>query len=206
MHFPKIYLNIFQILDEEEGERERGDEEEEEREMGVKNEELEEVDAVPSRSVSVACAVKRFIASLTSQASHKSLLNRSITSISRVLGSIRRLWGLMMIPHLLKRRSTMFEVGDIWSMDRYGFFFFRRLQLSAAASSSVSSRKLGSRRSSPSASSSSSSSIRKQDTFLFSPTVKLKSLPWIFAIFCHSIDSFGQIISNKTTNYKFQKN
>ena len=91
MHFPKIYLNIFQILDEEEEARERGDEEEEEREMGVKNEELEEVDAVPSRSVSVACAVKRFIASLTSQASHKSLLNLSITSISRVLGSIRRL-------------------------------------------------------------------------------------------------------------------
>ena len=29
MHFPKIYLNIFQILDEEEEERERGDEEEE---------------------------------------------------------------------------------------------------------------------------------------------------------------------------------
>ena len=26
MHFPKIYLNIFQILDEEEEERERGDE------------------------------------------------------------------------------------------------------------------------------------------------------------------------------------
>ena len=34
MLFPKIYLNIFQILDEEEEERERGDEEEEEREMG----------------------------------------------------------------------------------------------------------------------------------------------------------------------------
>ena len=49
-----------------EEERERGDEEDEEREMGVKNEELEEVDAVPSRSVSVAGAVKRFIASLTS--------------------------------------------------------------------------------------------------------------------------------------------
>ena len=46
MLFPKIYLNIFQILEEE---RERGDEEDEEREMGVKNEELEEVDAVPSR-------------------------------------------------------------------------------------------------------------------------------------------------------------
>ena len=91
MHFPKIYLNIFQILDEEEEARERGDEEEEEREMGVKNEALEEVDVVPSRSVSVAGAVKRFIASLTSQASHKSLLNLSITSISRVLGSIRRL-------------------------------------------------------------------------------------------------------------------
>ena len=41
MLFPKIYLNIFQILEEE---RERGDEEDEEREMGVKNEELEEVD------------------------------------------------------------------------------------------------------------------------------------------------------------------
>ena len=27
-----------------------------------------------------------------------------------------------------------------------------------------------------------------------------------YKIFCHSIDSFGQIISNKTTNYKFQKN
>ena len=70
MHFPKInifkYKYIFQILDEEEEEREIGDEEEEEREMGVKNEELEEVDAVPSRSVSVAGAVKRFIASLTS--------------------------------------------------------------------------------------------------------------------------------------------
>ena len=63
MLFPKIYLNIFQILEEE---RERGDEEDEEREMGVKNEELGEVDAVPSRSVSVAGAVKRFIASLTS--------------------------------------------------------------------------------------------------------------------------------------------
>ena len=63
MLFPKIHLNIFQILEEE---RERGDEEDEEREMGVKNEELEEVDAVPSRSVSVAGAVKRFIASLTS--------------------------------------------------------------------------------------------------------------------------------------------
>ena len=63
MLFPKIYLNIFQILEEE---RERGDEEDEEREMGVKNEELEEVDTVPSRSVSVAGAVKRFIASLTS--------------------------------------------------------------------------------------------------------------------------------------------
>ena len=67
MHFPKInifkykYIFQIQILDEEE-EREIGDEEEEEREMGVKNEELEEVDAVPSRSVSVACAVKRFIA------------------------------------------------------------------------------------------------------------------------------------------------
>ena len=71
MLFPKInifkYKYIFQILDEEEEkeEREIGDEEEE-REMGVKNEELEEVDAVPSRSVSVAGAVKRFIASLTS--------------------------------------------------------------------------------------------------------------------------------------------
>ena len=80
MHFPKInifkYKYIFQILDEEEEEeRERGEEEEEEREMGAKNEKLEEVDAVPSRSVSVAGAVKRFIASLTSQASHKSLLN-----------------------------------------------------------------------------------------------------------------------------------
>ena len=63
MLFPKIYLNIFQILEEE---RERGDEEDEEREMGAKNEELGEVDAVPSRSVSVAGAVKRFIASLTS--------------------------------------------------------------------------------------------------------------------------------------------
>ena len=63
MLFPKIYLNIFQILEEE---RERGDEEDEEREMGVKNEALEEVDVVPSRSVSVAGAVKRFIASLTS--------------------------------------------------------------------------------------------------------------------------------------------
>ena len=63
MLFPKIYLNIFQILEEE---RERGDEEDEEREMGAKNEEVEEVDAVPSRSVSVAGAVKRFIASLTS--------------------------------------------------------------------------------------------------------------------------------------------
>ena len=63
MLFPKIYLNIFQILEEE---RERGDEEDEEREMGAKNEELEEVDVVPSRSVSVAGAVKRFIASLTS--------------------------------------------------------------------------------------------------------------------------------------------
>ena len=91
MLFPKIYLNIFQILDEEEEERERGDEEEEEREMGAKNEELEEVDAVPSRSVSIAGAVTRFIASSTSRASHKSLLNLSVTSISRVLGSIRRL-------------------------------------------------------------------------------------------------------------------
>ena len=27
-----------------------------------------------------------------------------------------------------------------------------------------------------------------------------------YKIFCHSRDSFGQIISNKTTNYKFQKN
>ena len=72
MHFPKInifkYKYIFQILDEEEEEREIGDEEEEEREMGVKNEALEEVDVVPSRSVSVAGAVKRFIASLTSRA------------------------------------------------------------------------------------------------------------------------------------------
>ena len=97
MHFPKInifkykYIFQIQILDEEEEEREIGDEEEEEREMGVKNEALEEVDVIPSRSVSVAGAVKRFIASLTSQASHKSLLNLSITSISRVLGSIRRL-------------------------------------------------------------------------------------------------------------------
>ena len=88
MLFPKIYLNIFQILEEE---RERGDEEDEEREMGVKNEELEEVDAVPSRSVSVAGAVKRFIASSPSLASHKALLNLSIPSVSRVLGSIRRL-------------------------------------------------------------------------------------------------------------------
>jgi hypothetical protein len=45
---------------------------------------VEEVDTI-------SVGVLRFIASSTSRASHKSLLNLSIISISRVLGSIRRL-------------------------------------------------------------------------------------------------------------------
>ena len=77
--------NIFQILNKEEDERETEDEEEEKRETGVKNVEceceagVEEVDAIPAWSVSVSGSgrVGRFIASSTSRASHKSLLNLS---------------------------------------------------------------------------------------------------------------------------------
>ena len=49
---------------------------------------VEEADAIPI--ISISAGVERFIASSTSRASHKSLLNLSIISISRLLGSIRR--------------------------------------------------------------------------------------------------------------------
>ena len=59
----------------------------EERGMGVAG--VEEAGAISA--ISTSGFIVRFIASSTSRVSHKSLLNLSITSISRVLGSIRRL-------------------------------------------------------------------------------------------------------------------
>jgi hypothetical protein len=47
----------------------------------------------------------------------------------------------MIIPHRLKGRSTMLEVGVIWSIDRYGHDFLCHLEDSAAASLRISPKK-----------------------------------------------------------------